>query len=107
MAWIPLRQTVTVYPPADDVYDPWNPAPPPESFTLRCRYQENVETVRNQHGAEVVSSAQIFLDKYAPVTANHEFEYVDESGTTTRYKPHNVARKRWLNGKAILTVVYV
>lgn len=107
MAMIPLKQTITVYPPADSSADPWNPTPAPEPFSLRCRYQENVEVVRNQHGAEVVSSAQIFLDKYANVTVNHEFEYVDESGTTTRYKPHNVARKRWLNGKAILTVVYV
>lgn len=104
MAWIPLRQSVTVYPPGSD--DPWNPEPA-EPFMLQCRFQENTEVVRNQHGAEVVSSAQIFLDKYAPVTVNHTFEYVDESGTTTKYTPHNVARKRWLNGKAILTVVYV
>lgn len=107
MAWIPLRQTITVYPPADPDSDPWNPSPPPEPFTLRCRYQEETQTVKNTHGDEVVSSAQIFLDKYAPVTAEHQFEYTDESGKTIRYKPHNVARKRWLNGKAILTVVYV
>jgi hypothetical protein len=107
MAMIPLKQTITVHPPAADSSDPWNPSPTPEPFTLKCRYQENVERVRNQHGDEVVSSAQIFLDKYAPVTVNHDFSYTDESGLTTRYKPHTVARKRWLNGKAILTVVYV
>jgi len=104
MAMIPLRQTINVYPPDND--DPWDPTPA-EPFTIKCRFQENIEKVRNQHGAEVVSSAQIFLDKFAPVTVNHSFEYVDESGTKITYKPHNVARKRWLNGKAILTVVYV
>jgi len=107
MALIPLKQTIAVYPPGTDSSDPWNPAPPPESFTLRCRYQEETQRVRNQHGDEVVSAAQIYLDKFANVTVNHEFSYTDESGKTTRYKPHNVARKRWLNGKAILTVVYV
>lgn len=104
MAMIPLKQAITIYPPGAD--DPWNPEPA-IPFTLKCRFQESNEVVRNQHGAEVVASAQIFLDKFAEVTVNHTFEYEDESGTKTTYTPHNVARKRWLNGKTILTVVYV
>jgi len=105
MAWVPLKQTVTVIPPGND--DPWNPTPAADPFELRCRFQEETSLVRNQHGAEVVSSAQIFLDKFAPVSASHTFLYTDETGATTTYAPINVARKRWLNGKAILTVVYV
>ena len=104
MSWVPLRQTVTVYPPGSD--DPWNPEQA-DPFTLKCRFQEATEIVRNQHGEEVVSSAQIFLDKFAAVTVNHVFKYTDETGEERTYYPHNVARKRWLSGKAILTVVYV
>lgn len=104
MALIPLRQSITVYPPGND--DPWNPEPS-VPFALKCRFQESIEVVRNQHGAEVVSSAQIFLAKDAEVTVNHTFVYEDENGTKTTYTPHNVTRKRWLNGKSILTVVFV
>lgn len=104
MALVPLRQYVTVYPPGND--DPWNPIPT-VPFTLKCRFQESIEVVRNQYGAEVVSSAQIFLAKDAEVTVNHTFEYEDESGIKTTYTPHNVQPKRWLNGAPILKVVYV
>ncbi|MFF2886642.1 hypothetical protein [Paenibacillus sp. NPDC057967] len=105
MALIPLKQTVTVYPPGDN--DPWNPLPPANPFTLRCRFQEGTEVVTDQHGRDVVSSAQIYFDRYAPVKSDYEYEYTDESGETVRYRTVNTGRKRWLNGKAVLTVVYV
>ncbi|MBJ6364150.1 hypothetical protein ACFOQM_23290 [Paenibacillus sp. GCM10012307] len=102
---ISLRQQVTVYPPDSD--DPNNPTPDSDPFKLRCRFQEGTEVVSDQHGREVVSSAQIFLDKFANVSAASEYEYVDETGAARRYTTVTTARKRWLNGKTILTVVYV
>ncbi|MCU6709353.1 hypothetical protein M6D81_11605 [Paenibacillus sp. J5C_2022] len=106
MALIPLKQEVTVYPkaPSDD---PWNPSPGSVPFTLKCRFQEGTAVVTDQHGREVVSSAQIFFDKFAPIKATDEYGYVDETGSERRYLPLKTERKRWLNGKAILTVVYV
>ncbi|QNK54562.1 hypothetical protein [Paenibacillus sp. PAMC21692] len=104
MALIPLKQTITVYPPGND--DPWNPVPT-VPFTLRCRFQEGVEVVTDEHGREVVSSAQIFFDKFPDITAAHTFRYTDESEIERSYDVASIGRKRWLNGKAILTVVYV
>src|SRR6185312_4006684 len=105
MAMIPLKQTVTVYPPGND--DPWNPTPAAEPFELLCRFQEGTEVVTDVHGKDAVSSAQIFLDKYADVSVAHTIRYTAEDGVERTYSPINVGRKRWLNGKAILTVVYV
>jgi len=102
---ISLRQTVTVYPPDSD--DPWNPSEGADPFPLKCRFQEGTAVITDQHGREAVSSAQIFLDKFSQVSAASEYEYVDETGTARRYTTITTARKRWLNGKTILTVVYV
>ncbi len=102
---ISLRQSVTVYPPDSD--DPNNPVPGSDPFTLRCRFQEGTAVVSDQHGREVVSSAQIYLDKFAPIGPAHEYEYLDETGESRRYRTITTARKRWINGKTVLTVVYV
>lgn len=104
MAMIPLKQTITVYPPGND--DPWNPTPT-DPYELRCRFQEGVEVVSDVHGKDAVSSAQIFLDKYADVSVAHTVKYTAEDGVERTYNPINVGRKRWLNGKTLLTVVYV
>ena len=105
MALIPLKQTVRMF----AAFDPNNPPPnyDPEGIALRCRLQEGTEIVADAHGRDVVSSAQIYLNRFAPVTPDAEYEYTDESGETRRYRTVTTARKRWLNGKTVLTVVYV
>ncbi|WP_051236408.1 hypothetical protein [Paenibacillus pinihumi] len=102
---ISLRQQVTVYPPDSD--DPNNPTPGSDPFTLRCRFEDKTEVVSDRLGRDVVASARILFDKFALVDDAAEYEYTDESGMTRRYGAIKTERKRWLNGKTILTVVYV
>lgn len=105
MPIIPLKQTVTVYPPGHD--DPWNPEPGGDPVTYKCRIQEGFRVVTDSHGREVVSSAQIYFDKYPPISPAHVIEYTDEYGDARQFRPINGGPKRMLSGKPILTVVYV
>lgn len=119
MAIIPLKQTVIVARRGEP--DRWGNAPI-EEFTLKCRFVEGTKMTHKstvQNGSEgvngptrikseeVVSVAQIFLDKYADVKLTDEFKYTDETGNTLTYLPINIQRIRGLNGKAMLTVVNV
>lgn len=114
MALIPLKQTITVY-PAGNGDDPWNAAPP-DPYTLKCRIQEGTKLTRRATSSggvstldsgEVVSTAQIYLDKLANIGETDEIEYEDENGLVRRYYPLSVEVKRNLAGKPILTVVNV
>ena len=102
---LPLRQQITVYKPGHN--DGWNPVPDSDPVTYKCRFQETVKVVKDDTGSEVVSTAQVFFDQYPNVTAAHVFRYLDEHGSEKEYRPVNVSPKRWLNGKPVLTVVYL
>jgi len=102
---ISLRQTVTVYPAGDS--DPNNPTEGGDPFDLPCRFEDKTEVVSDKYGRDVVASARILFDKFAPVDDAAEYEYTDESGMERRYSAIKTERKRWLNGKTLITVVYV
>ncbi|MDH5159824.1 hypothetical protein [Heyndrickxia oleronia] len=113
MAIIPLKQTVKIVRKGEP--DRWGNAPV-EEFTLKCRFVEGTKLTRRtsaQNGSaaitseEVVSAAQIFLDKFADVKVTDEFHYTDEAGNERLYLPISIERKVWLNGKTKLTVVNV
>jgi hypothetical protein len=116
MAIMPMKQSVTVSRKGE--VDRWgnqiNTVPP---FTLKCRFEEGVKLTRKtssqQAGTnaitseEVISTAQVYFDKFADIRLTDELIYTDESGNTRTYLPLNVNRLSGLNGKAMLTVVHV
>lgn len=57
--------------------------------------------------AEAVSSAQVMLAGFVNISMDDEISYTDEAGRTQTYKPLSVEVKRGINGKALLTIVYV
>ncbi|QVY62986.1 hypothetical protein [Cytobacillus gottheilii] len=115
MPIMPLKQTVTIR--REGEVDRWgNELTPPTEFTIKCRVQEGAKLTRRtsqQSGAtqvlseEVVSSAQIFFDKFADIRLDDEILYTDESGNQRTYVPINIKRTRGMNGKAMLTEVEV
>lgn len=106
MALIPLKQTVTITPAGG--FDPdYNTPIPGVPYTLRCRFQEGVKLVRNQHGAEVVSVGTFYFDKFADIDLDAKFTYTNELGDETTYDPLTIGIKRMLSGRAILTEVNV
>lgn len=122
MALIPLKQTVMVTSAMLDAngktkLDKFGKPLKGEPTAYKCRIQEGAKLVRaqtntsgNVHGIsaqEVVSTAQIYFDKHAAIGLQDEIEYVDESGAKRKYNPITIERKRGLNGKTLLTVVYV
>ncbi|MGG4453211.1 hypothetical protein [Brevibacillus porteri] len=113
MALVPLKQTVTITP---IVRDEWERDVEGTPFQLRCRIQEGTKLVRSSSGAsgvsgitaqEVVSVARIYFDKYPKIGYADKITHTDEHGNTIDYRPLNIAVKRGLNGKAILTEVSV
>lgn len=115
MALIPLKQTVTVT-PASGGFDEWGEPVQGAPYTLKARIQEGVKLTRRQSSAngvngvtaeEVVSTAQIYLDKLVNISLDDTITYTDENGVTRVYKPISIEVKRGLNGKALFTVVNV
>jgi hypothetical protein len=113
MPLVPMKQTIRVVREGED--DKWGNSVAPVEFTLKCAINEGTKMVSRSSGQSgptqitsetVVSSAQIFLDKFANIRIDDEIYYTDESGEERYYKPINIERKR-LNGKAILTIVNV
>ncbi|MGM1023547.1 MAG: hypothetical protein ACQEXV_24175 [Bacillota bacterium] len=111
MAIIPLRQTVTIKSKlgTTDRFNRVEYGPP---ISYKCRIVEKSTLVRTKSlgyttGAEAVSSAQIMLDKFVAVSMDDEISYTDEAGNARHYQPLTIEVKRGLNGKALLTVVYV
>lgn len=111
MALIPLRQTVTIKKRLGTA-DRFNRIEYGLPTSHKCRIVEKTTLVRAKtlgytSGSEVVSSAQIMLDRYVAVSMDDEITYVDESSNVHTYQPLTVEVKRGLNGKALLTVIFV
>lgn len=99
-----MKQTVTITSAGSG--DAWDSAPRPP-YTLQCRIQEGVRLVRNIHGQEVASAAQIYFDKLADITLSDSIAYEDENGLTRKYAPISIEVKRSISGAPLLTVVNV
>jgi hypothetical protein len=109
MALIPLKQTITVIPASEGV-DEWDNPVQGTPYTLPCRFQEETKLFRGVVGNSIKeqnSVATIIFDKRPNITLKDVFEYTDEFGVVRRYEPIEIEVKRGLNGKALLTVVYV
>lgn len=105
MAMIPLKQKITVH--RGGGTDDWGYPIPGETIEKKARVDEKTEIVQNQVGEEVVTGVQIMLDKLVDIRYSDEVEYVDEIGRQTKRKPVKIEPVRGINGKAILTVVYL
>ena len=104
MAIIPLKQKITV---ERAVQDDWGNETLGDPVIFKARVDESTALVRNRQGEEVVSSAQILLDKLADVQYDDYVSYTDELGRTMREKPIRIAPIRMPNGKATLTEVFL
>lgn len=105
MPIIPLKQSITVVRYGD--IDEWGGGNVKETLTFRARVDEKTQVVQNQFGDESVSSAEIMLDKLADIRYDDDIVYEDELGREIKRKPLRIEPLRGVNGKAILTVVYV
>jgi hypothetical protein len=111
MAIIPLKQTITIKHATGET-DRFNRAEYGSPETLKCRFVEGSKLVRTRSmgmttSAEAVSSAQITLAGFVPLSMEDEITYTDEGGKSQAYKPLSIDVKRGLNGKALLTIVLV
>lgn len=105
MPIIPLKQSITVVRYGD--IDEWGGGNVKETLIFRARVDEKTQVVQNQFGDELVSSAEIMLDKLADIRYDDDIVYEDELGREIKRKPLRIEPLRGINGKAILTVVYV
>lgn len=105
MAIIPLKQSVDVLKFGEP--DRWGDVVIEEEKTYKARVDNSVKEVKNNAGVEVISTAQVWLDKYPPITYEHEFKYTDEHGNTISRKPELIEPIRMINGKPTLTIVYL
>ncbi|KYC67176.1 hypothetical protein B4100_3812 [Heyndrickxia coagulans] len=96
--------------------DEWEGTQTTDRTALKCRVQEGAKLVRTSttaanttgiQASEVVSNAQIYLDKLADVALTDKFEYTNELGVTLTWAPITIEIKRDVGGKPMLTIVYV
>lgn len=103
MPIVPLKQTIIVE--RAGKIDEWGGGTLPNRTTFKARVDEGSKLAKNQLGQEVVSNAQIFLNKLADIRYDDTVEYKDELGRVTREKPIRISTVRNYAGKAILTEV--
>ena len=105
MAIVPLKQTAIIHKPGGK--DDWGRDLPGETIVLKCRADERTEVVKNQLGEEVVSSVQLMFDKLPDISYDDTIEFTNELGVTVKRKPVNIEPIRAINGKPMLTAVYL
>ena len=105
MALIPLKQKATVVKP--EIIDDWGNTTPGERIEYKVRVDNVVKEVKNRMGQEVISTAQVWFNKYPDVKYEDTLEYVDEHGNSIVRKPELIDPIRMINGKPTLTIVYL
>ncbi|MEV5028505.1 hypothetical protein [Paenibacillus sp. LPE1-1-1.1] len=105
MPVIPMKQTVTVT--KAGALDGWAEPTPGEEITYKARVTEETKVVTNSIGEEAVTSLRITLDKLADISYDDVITYTNELDVTVARKPLKIEPKRMLNGRAIVTEVFV
>lgn len=105
MPIVPMKQSITITKTSDS--DGWGGGTKLPPVTYKARVDEKTQVVQNQLGAEAVSSCEIMLDKLVDVHYNDDIKYVDELGREIERKPIRIEPIRAINGKALVTVVYL
>ncbi len=107
-----MRQTITVKRLTDEL-DRWgNPAAESDEYTLKCRVDEGSYVVKTQTNGvvkseEAVATARILIDRLAAVRYSDVISYTNELGETIEKRPMKIHPKRHIDGKALLTEVYL
>jgi hypothetical protein len=106
MPLIPMKQTVTITPQGET--DSWgNVITPSTPYTLKCRAEETTAKVQNQVGDEVVSSLTLYFDKLPNIKYDDTIEFINELGNTISGMPIKIEPVRGINGKPMMTNVYL
>ncbi len=106
-----MRQTITVKRPSDEL-DVWGNPAGVEEITLKCRIDEGSTAVKSRNNGvirseEAVASARIILDRLADVRYTDVVSFTNELGETIEKRPKEINVKRHIDGKALLTEVYL
>lgn len=105
MALIPLKQRAIVIRYGEE--NRWGEREIIERKEYKVRADDSVKEVTNKAGKEVVSTAQLWFDKYPPLSYDDVFVYRDEHGNGFERTPHLIDPIRMINGKPTLTIVYL
>ena len=105
MALIPLKQKAVVVKYGEP--DRWGNVTAEEETEYKVRVDNTVKTVKNRLDKEVISTAQVWFNKYPPVSYDDEVQYDDEHGREIRRKPELIEPIRMIDGKPTLTIVYL
>lgn len=100
-----MKQTITVK--RSGGLDDWGKPIVGESVEMNARVEEVTESIRNHQGKEVVAGHRVILDKLADIRYEDAIQYTNELGVTIERNPQKVEVKRMLNGKPMLTMVYL
>ncbi|MTV51042.1 hypothetical protein GJ688_19275 [Heliobacillus mobilis] len=102
---IPLKQWITRS--TSDTMDAWGIMLPGSKKTIPCRIEEKHMLVKDSHGKEVVSTAEILLRGLVKIGFNDVMEWTDENGVSYSRQPLSVSVLRDFGGKPVFTKVVV
>lgn len=112
MALIPMKQEIVIF--HSGGIDDWGNSLPGEKVPYKCRVDEGTFLVEYRSGAggnvssrEVVAEARILLDKLVDVGYDDVIVYVNELGKEIKRPPKKIDVKRHINGKPLMTEVYI
>jgi|SRR5690625_773774 len=110
MAVIPMRQEITIT--RGESVDEWGNTIPNEPIKLNCRVDEGSFLVKNRASGnvssrEVVANARILLDKLVDIRYEDVIIYKNELNQEVKQTPKKITIKRHINGKPLLTEVFI
>lgn len=110
MAVVPMRQEIKVK--RGGGLDDWGNPLPGDEFFLKCRVDEGTFLVEyrasgNVSSREVVAKARILLDKLEDIRYDDVIIYTNELDQDIKQTPKKIDVKRHINGKPILTEVFI
>jgi len=106
MAWLPMKDTVTVT-PIIGRDDDWNEPIYGDPVTLKCRIDEKQRVVKDRNGNEVVSSVTFYFDKFTDIKFESEIAWTMLNGTKRTANPIAIATHKHVSNKPLITVVNV
>lgn len=107
MPLVPLKQKAYVEKWADGDNDGWGEGGFGEPIEYNVRASETIEKVTNQFGEEVVTSVKLTFDKLPDISYADRISYTNENGVTIKREPLSIKPTRMINGKPVLTAIYL
>lgn len=111
MAIVPMKQKITVF--RSIGVDEWGRPFPDDEIELDCRVDEGSFVVKNKTSGgattskEVVAQARILLDGLVDIREDDLILYKNELNIEIKKTPERINIKRHINGKPLLTEVYI